>query len=581
MMYRLSRAAGAAMIVSAAALLAGNQAGAAERVDVLLVNGKVLTVDKRFTVASAVAVRDGRILATGGPALAKRFTAARTIDLKGRTLMPGFTDAHVHMMTQSRRQVSTVGLKSIADLQERIRTKAAELGPGEWITGFGWDEALLAEKRVPLRADLDAAAPNNPVVLTRAGGHSAVGNSAALQRAKIDRSTPDPKNGLIEKDAAGEPNGVIRERNDLYYSLVPDDTWEAARPGFVSSIKALLPLGITSFHSASTTIDDEPVGQGGVTNPKPGLTYRRLRGIYDEMGADLPRVTAYISYPGPERLKAFPHRSGDGDDRVRLGGIGENAVDGGFTGPTAWTLADYKGLPGFRGKGRFTDAELQAMVDDCARNGWQMALHAIGDAAIVQTVNAYDKALTSIQGPGRKGKDRRWFLDHFTIMPPAETMQIMARDNIMIAQQPNFLYNLESRYEATLDDWRLAHNNSVATPEKYGIFVAFSSDNLPIGPMTGLYAAITRKGPSGRVHGRGEAISRQEAIRRYTANPAYLSWEEKAKGTLEPGKLADMIVLDHDPLTVPEAEILTTKVDMTFVGGKLVYEREGAATAMR
>lgn len=573
-MIRQARYVSGLLLLSAAGW-AISGAHAAEPVDLLLVNGKVLTVDPAFSVTSAIAVRDGKVVATGGADLAKRYAASQTIDLKGRTLMPGFTDAHVHMMTMSHRQISMEGVTSIAILQDRIRAKAKELGPGEWITGFGWDEALLAEKRNPTKTDLDAAAPDNPVVLSRAGGHSAVGNSAALKLAKIDRSTADPKDGLIERDAQGDANGIIRERSDLYYNLVPADNWEALRAGFIRSIKALLPLGITSFHSASTTIDDEPVGQGGIADPKPGLTYRRLRGIYDEQGADLPRVTTYISYPGPDRLKAFPHRSGDGDTRVRLGGIGENAVDGGFTGPTAWTLADYKGKPGFRGKGRFTDAELQAMVDDCARNGWQMALHAIGDAAIVQTVNAYHHALTTIQGPGRQGKDRRWFVDHFTIMPPAATMQTMARDGIMIAQQPNFLYNLEGRYEETLDPWRLAHNNSVATPRKAGLFVAFSSDNLPIGPMVGLYAAVTRKGPSGRVHGPEEAVSRADAIRMYTANPAYLSWEEDIKGTLEPGKLADMIVLDHDPLTEPEAGLLTTKVDMTFVGGKLVYDRNG------
>jgi predicted amidohydrolase YtcJ len=291
------------------------------------------------------------------------------------------------------------------------------------------------------------------------------------------------------------------------------------------------------------------------------------------MGSELPRVTTYIDYPGPARLAAFPMRSGDGDAQVRLGGIGESSIDGGFTGPAAWLLVDYKGLPGYRGKPRMTDAELQAMVDDCARNGWQMALHAIGDAAIVHAVDAYSHALRNIQGPGRQGKDRRWFLDHFTIMPPAATMQTMAQEGIMIAQQPNFLYNLEGRYETYLDAERLAHNNAVATPVKHGIFVAFSSDNLPIGPMVALYAATTRKGPSGHVHGIEEAVSRPLAIRMYTANTAYLSWEEGIKGTLEPGKLADMIVLDRDVLTVPDDDLLEAKVDMTFVGGRLVYQR--------
>ncbi|MBN8831502.1 MAG: amidohydrolase [Sphingomonadales bacterium] len=558
-------------LVGASLLPAAAWAG--QPVDLLLRGGKVLTVDKDFSIASAIAVKDGKIVATGGDELATRYDAARTIDLGGRTLMPGFNDTHVHIQSMSHRQISMEGVTSIGDLQARIAAKARELGPGEWITGAGWDEAQLIEKREPLRADLDAAAPNNPVVLTRAGGHSSVGNSLALKIAQVTRATPDPSGGVIEHDAAGEPNGIIRERSDLYRKHVPADSWEALRPSFITSMKRLLTLGITSFHNATTTIDDEPVGKGGIAKPGPGLTYRRLRAIYDEIGADLPRVTTYIAYPGPQRLAAFPMRSGDGDERVRLGGIGESSVDGGFTGPAAWLLVDYKGLPGYRGKGLFTDAQLQAMVDDGARHGWQMALHAIGDAAIVQAVNAYSKALNNIPGVGPHANDRRWFLDHFTIMPPEETMKIMARDKIMISQQPNFLYNLEARYEKYLDDERLAHNNSVATPAKHGIFVAFSSDNLPIGPMVGLYAAITRKGPSGRVHGAEEAIPRETALRMYTANTAYLSWEENIKGTLEQGKLADMIVLDRDPLTVPAEQLLETKVDMTFVGGKLVYAR--------
>jgi predicted amidohydrolase YtcJ len=282
----------------------------------------------------------------------------------------------------------------------------------------------------------------------------------------------------------------------------------------------------------------------------PNMTFRRARDIYAAMGDSLPRMTMYISYPGAERLKAFPYHTGYGDNHVRLGAIGENAVDGGFTGPTAWMLVDYKGQPGFRGKGRFTDAELQDMVDTSARLGWQMGLHCIGDAAIVQTINAYDRSLNSIADKEHVQSDRRWFTDHFTMMPPDATMATMSRDNIMIAQQPNFLYNLEDRYIRILDDWHLAHNNAVATPaHRFNLFVAFGSDNLPVGPLVGLYAAITRKGPSGQVHGAEEAVSRQEAIRMYTANGPYLSWEEKEKGTIERGKLADMVVLPFDPLS--------------------------------
>jgi hypothetical protein len=453
-----------------------------------------------------------------------------------------------------------------------LRDKAAELGPGEWITGYGWDEALLAEKRNIVRTDLDAPAPKNPVALTRAGSHSIVGNTLALRIAKIDRNTPDPENGLIERGADGEPNGIVRERNDLYYRHIPPDRWEDLREGYVATLKNLFSFGITSIMEATGSIDDEPVGKGGVKNPGARLTFRRMQELTKQH--DLPRTTLYISYPGAERLRAFPHKTGYGDERVRIGPIGESAVDGGFTGPTAWTLADYKGMPGFRGKGRFTDAELQELVDTSARLGWQLGLHAIGDAAIVQTVNAYSSAIRRLVEPGR---DHRWFLDHFTIMPPQETMRVMATDRIHIAQQPNFLYNLEGRYATLLDDWRLRHNNPVGTPAKtFGLFVALGSDNLPIGPMVGLYTAVTRKGASGKVYGPEESITMPEAIRMYTAHGARLTFEENIKGTLEPGKLADMIVLDIDPLTASAEQILNAKVDLTILGGKVVYDRHQA-----
>jgi predicted amidohydrolase YtcJ len=333
-----------------------------------------------------------------------------------------------------------------------------------------------------------------------------------------------------------------------------------------------LPLGITSFQSASTGIGDEPVDGATERGDRSGLTYRRMRAIYDELGADLPRSTLYINFPGEARLKAFGKKSGDGDDRVRLGPIGENLVDGGFTGPTAWLLADYKGQPGFRGKGRYSNTELQNIVDTSNEYGWQMGLHAIGDAAIVQAVNAYAASLKR-----RPRSDHRWFLCHFTIMPPDETMKAMHDNGIMIAQQPSFLYNLEARYEATLDDWRLEHNNPIATPvKKHGIFMAFSSDNLPIDPRVALYAATTRKGPSGRVHGIGEKVSREDAIRMHTAGGAHLSWEEKSKGTLEVGKLADMVILKQDPLKVADSDLLTLDVDATIIGGKVVHKRQGA-----
>src|SRR5690606_37650494 len=161
--------------------------------------------------------------------------------------------------------------------------------------------------------------------------------------AGINRKTPDTENGLIDRDENGEPNGIVRERSDLFFKHVPADKWEDLRDGYVKQFQHLFSFGITSLIEATSSIDDEPVGKGGIMNPGPRLTFRRMRELAQQY--DLPRATLYISYPGAERLRAFPHKTGYGDERVRLGPIGESPVDGGFTGPTAWTLADYKGMP--------------------------------------------------------------------------------------------------------------------------------------------------------------------------------------------------------------------------------------------
>ncbi len=552
-----------------AALLTQGTARATEPADLVLFDGKVLTVDGKFSIQSAVAVKDGKIVAVGGREVARHYTALQRIDLQGRVLMPGFIDTHLHLTGLSHRDIEPAKAKSIAAIQAMVAAKAKELGPGEWIGGYGWDEALLEEKRNLTMVDLDKAAPENPVVLVRAGSHSAVGNSLAFARAGITSATPNPEGGLIERDPAGHPSGIIRERTQLLLRLVPPDTFEQLRPGYVKNLEGLLSLGITSFMEAWTSLDDEPVGKGGIAGTAAEHTWRQLQSIYAQLGPQLPRLTAYIAYPGAERLKAFPYHTGYGDDRIKLGPIGETPYDGGFTGPTAFTKEDYKGLPGFRGKALMTEEQAKEMVATSAALGWQLGIHAIGDAAIETMAGVYDKELAA-----HPKTDHRWFLAHFTMIPSVATMQMIARDQVYAAAQPNFLYNLEGRYESTLDGYRLEHINPLATALHYGVKLAFGSDNLPIGPMVGLYAAITRRGPDGHVLGAEEAVTREEAVRLYTREAAYLAWDEDKKGSLEVGKLADMIVLDHDLLTEPAEQILSTRVDITLVGGKVVYERK-------
>jgi hypothetical protein len=536
--------------------------------DLLLHNGKIAVVDDAFTVQQAIAVKDGRILAVGGNDLAKRYRAARVIDLRGRTVIPGFNDTHIHLSGEARRHVPLAGTRSIAELKRKIAAKADQLGPGEWITGSAWSEDEIAEGRRPLRADLDDAAPRNPVIITRAGAHSAVANSLALKLAGVTRDTPDPPGGVIERDEKGELNGVIRERQGIVSRLVPDTPPAELRASLVQNIRNLLQLGVTSFTLAGVS----PQG------------YEEWEQIYSAHRAELPRATVQIrwavpdgrgqmekvSWPGAAGMKAFGKKTGDGDDQLKVGAV-KVSVDGGFTGPAAYTLQPYKGQPNYRGYLNFTEAQLYDIVKTGHDLGWQMGFHAIGDGAIQLTVDVFDRVLR--ESPRQ---NHRHYLNHFTIPPPEETYRKMAANRILIAQQPNFTYTLEGRYADNLDGYRLEHNNPLRTPMKHGIFVALGSDILPIGPMVGLYAAVTRKGMSGKVWGADERLTMAEAIRGYTRDAAYVTFDEKIKGTLEPGKLADMAVLAEDLLTIAPERILGVQVDMTILGGKVVYERQAA-----
>ncbi len=531
-------------------LLLSSSCRTKEPADLLLHNGKIVTADEAFSIHEAVVVKDGKIVAVGGNDLLDSYEASQVVDLQGKMAMPGFNDTHIHVRGQPRRAVDLTESKSLTEIFGAVTAKAQELGKGEWVTGYGWSEDQLVEKRRPLRFDLDEAAPDNPVILTRAGSHSSVANSMALELAGVTKETPDPDGGVIEKDEKGELNGIIRERAEIVSRLVPAATPDELRESFVQALRDLLSLGITS------------IIQAGV----PPENYAQWERVYSEHGEELPRASVQIRFPDPASIASFGKKTGDGDDRLRVGAV-KITVDGGFTGPAAYTILPYKDQGEYRGKLNYTEEELRAIIQAGHEAGWQLGFHAIGDAAIVLTVDAFAEALDKLPRD-----DHRHFLNHFTIMPPEETMKKMAAYDILIAQQPNFTYTLEGRYAANLEGDRLQQNNPLRTPMNHGIFVALGSDILPIGPLVGLYAAVTRKGLSGEVYGAEEKITMEEAITAYTAKAAYLTREENVKGTLEPGKLADVIVLSDDLLTIDPEKILDVQVLMTIVGGKAVYE---------
>ena len=519
--------------------------------DLILHNARILTLESD-TTPSAIAVAGGRIIALGNESLLDDYRADTVHDLQGRTLMPGFIDSHIHISGNPAHYIDLSAVTSVAEIRTLVAAKAIEVGPGNWITGYGWSEDELEEQRKPGRLDLDSAAPGHPVFLVRAGAHSAVCSSAALDLAGIDATTPDPEGGIIERAPDGSLNGIIRERHqELVGHLIPESSDEALRPSLVANLRALFAKGITSIIQASDTIDH----------------YAEWERIYAEHRGTLPRAAVQVAYEGHDRMAAFGRLSGAGDEHLRVGAV-KIFADGGFTGPAAYTTKPYKGEDEYRGKLNMTETELASLIRQAHDDGWQLGIHAIGDAAIALTVEDLIAALEANPRP-----DHRHYLNHFTIMPDPETMVDMAAHGIAITQQPNFTYTLEGRYVANLDGERLETNNPLRTPMNHGIHVAISSDILPIGPIVGVYAAVTRRGMSGRVFGPGERLTVVEALRAYTTLGAYLTREESSKGTLAPGKLADMIVLSADPLQTEPDDLLTVEVLETYLGGDLVYQR--------
>ena len=535
------------------ALVACGDAEIDERtqVDAILHNGKVITIDADLSIASAVVINGTDIAAVGGEELLESYKSSNTVDLGGKVLMPGFIDSHTHLRGRPQRFIDLTRTRSIEEIKAQVTSKAIELGPGEWITGYGWSEDVMAELRRPLRNDLDEAAPDNPVLLTRAGGHSAVANSMALRLAEVTLTTPQAENGVIERGEDGELNGVIRERQDIVSRLIPEPTNEDVRDSLIGVLQEQLSLGITSFTHATGSIE----------------SYPEWETIYGLHRGTLPRATIQVFWEGPDAMTAFGKKTGDGDEHLRVGPI-KIFVDGGFTGPAAFTKEPYKGETDYRGTLSLTLEELTTTISEAHAAGWQFGIHAIGDAAIELTIDELAAALDELPRA-----DHRHYLNHFTVMPSAEAMDKMAAYGIAITQQPNFTYTLDGRYSAYLDGDRLKHNNPLRTPMNHGIHVAISSDILPIGPMVGLYAAVTRKGMSGTVFGEEESLTVMEALRGYTLYGAWLSFEEDRKGSIEPGKLADLIVLDQDILTIDPDHIMDINVEQTWLGGKLVYER--------
>ena len=543
-----------------AALLIAGCSQHRQNADLVIHGGPIFSAQANNKIYQAMAIKDGKIVSVGDEQLVRKVKALQTIDLKGRFAMPGFNDAHSHIRGRAKRYIDLSEVTSIAELQARVSNKIAELPAGEWITGYGWSEDRLAEKRKPTRIDLDSAAPDNPVFLDREGGRSGVANTKALTLAGLTSSSQDPEGGQLERMADGSLSGIIRENRTIVSSLVPDAEPAEIRADLAKRLNALFSLGITSVTDASTSVDD----------------YRSIwRPLYANAAQPLPRATVQINpdlvHRGSQgaiaELAALGAVTGGGNEFLRIGAV-KVFVDGGFTGPAAWTTKGYRNDSDYHGAAA---VDLQALEIFSARAhiaGWQLGYHAIGDLAIKRTVEMFDRILTA-----NPRDNHRHHVNHFSVLPDDPSLKTMARQQIGIIQQPNFTFSLEGRYRTYLPDDALAHNNAVATPLRNGIKMAFSSDIIPIDPRVGVYAAVTRAGISGAIYGPDEAIDVPLALRLHTAGGAWMNFREKEVGGISPRMAADIIIIDRNLLAVAPKDILDAKVDMTFIGGKIVFDR--------
>jgi len=537
---------------------------AAEPAELVLLNARIYTVDPYLKLAQALAIREGRIVAVGTTEEMKHWTGPDTkvVDLDGKLVLPGFNDAHTHLGHAGAELIS-VNLKdtrSIAELQQRIRARLASYAPGEWVTGSGWDQSLWAENRYPTRADLDPVSSEHPMMFTRVDGHSAIANSRALELAGITRDTPDPEGGEIVRDAQGEPTGWLKENaTELVARLIPAPTMEWRKRALAAALAEAARYGVTS-------VQDDSVRFGSWEN------FLAMRELKNEGKLTL-RITEWLPFDLPiEKLKEMQREGGTDDPWLRTGAL-KYQIDGSGGSRTAAMLEPFAVEPANRGMMFYEPEELKRLVVERDAAGFQMALHAIGDRAIRVTLDAFEAARAA---NGRR--ESRHKIEHVQYVH-REDVPRFKELGVIASMQPCHLL-AEIRWTRTLLGPEREHQAyAVNSLLKAGAVVALGTDypveNIP--PLRGLYAAVAREfeagGPAGGWQPQ-ERINLEQAIRAYTWGSAYAEFSEAKKGTLTPGKFADLVVLSKDITRLPARELLDTEVLLTMVGGRIVYEKK-------
>ena len=527
--------------------------------DTIYVNGKIVTVDVRFSIAEAIAVAGDKFLATGKSADIRKLAGrgTRVIDLHARTVVPGLADSHLHNAGGGS-GVDLSAARTLADVFAAIGRRVKTAAAGEAVISNGdWHEAQLKEQRLPLRRELDTVSPNNPVVLVR-GGHEYILNSAALAKWYIDKTTATPEGGQISRYPDGEPNGELIDNARRLVTLpVNRMTLDQQINAWAAQYRKLNAAGLTSVRHPGTSLDQ----------------YRLLQEM-ERRGVLTMRVNVLLSAPpDPDaaKVREFIERSGvkpgEGDNWVRAGGM-KLVADGGFEG--GWMRDPYEEPYGkdrsYRGLQLIPADRYIGIVRELNRLGWRAATHAVGDAAIDQVLAGYEaaNAQSSIA-------DKRWTIEHGFI-PREEHFARMRALGLVVSVQDH-LYLAGPSLVRYWGPKRAAWVTPLRTYLDRGVRAAAGTDSpvVPYPPLWTIYHFVTRDTISGGVLGADQKITREEALRLSTTGNAYLTFEEKIKGSIEAGKLADFVVLSEDILTVPDKQIQETKVLMTVVGGKAVF----------
>lgn len=510
--------------------------------DLVFRNANVITMDPVQPRAELVAVKGGKVWLVGSNDLLGDVRGSRTkvIDCQGKTLVPGFNDAHCHIFSFIRKllsiDLSSPAIGSIADIKEAVARQVQKTPPGQWIVATDYNEFYLAEKRHPNRRDIDEVAPEHPVVVSHRSLHACVLNSRALALAGINRETPEPPGTRIERDLTdGEPNGVLYEMLGIIREKVmpPWSEGELSK-GMKLVNQQYLSQGLTSLQDA-TVVND----------------YRRWQTFRRFVDSGKFRSRIYMMF-GPETASQFREAGlifGAGDSQLRLGGM--------------------KVVPSSPGGQLYPpQPELNRMVLETHRDGFQLAIHAVRDSTVAAVATAYEFAQSQLPEPGRRHR-----IEHCAECPPL-LLERLRRLQVVIATQPPFFYYSGERYLATVPAETLPHLYRIRSFFNAGLVVAGSSDSPIVSnnPLVGIYGAVTRRTASGEHLQLEETISPEQALAMYTTNAAYASHEEGIKGSITPGKLADMALISDDPTGVDAEAIKDITVEMTVLDGEVAWE---------